>query len=250
MYRKERFDRITAIAEARGFVTVKTLTNELHYSTATVNRDLNILSQMGRIRRTAGGVEPIKTRGIPLPYRYEKMKPEKKRIARVAASYIKDGDTVFIDGSTTCQYMGEYLLEKKDITVVTNNIALAAFLSESGVSVTVIGGKVVEPPAMLSGDLAVENAMHLSVDKFFFSPGCMSSDGNVCALGTTYVLLDIVLAERAKETFLLVDHDKIDVPHKRVMFDCAAVKYVISDYEFNTATQERYKDTVFITVGE
>ena len=58
MYRKERLDRIIELIETRGFVTVKTLTSELHYSTATVNRDLNILSQMKRIRRTAGGAEP------------------------------------------------------------------------------------------------------------------------------------------------------------------------------------------------
>ena len=250
MYRKERLDRIIELIETRGFVTVKTLTSELHYSTATVNRDLNILSQMKRIRRTAGGAEPIKTRGIPLLYRYEKMKPEKKRIARVAAGYIRDGDTVFIDGSTTCQYMGEYLLEKKDVSVVTNNIALAAFLSESGICVTVIGGRVVEAPAMLGGDLAVENALHLMVDKFFFSPACMTKDGSVCAAGDIYVLLDIVLAERAKETFVLVDHDKIDRPYKRVIFDAAQVKYVISDYEFPTATREKYKDTAFITACE
>ncbi len=250
MYRKERLDRIVALLDEHGFVTVKALTKELHYSTATVNRDLNILVQMGRIRRTAGGAEPIKRRSIPLPYRYEKMKPEKKRLARVAAGYVCDGDTVFIDGSTTCEYMGEYLLDKKAIHVITNNIALAAFLSENGLSVTVIGGTVVEPPAMIGGELAVENAMRLWVDKFFFSPACMLSDGSVCAVGQTYILLDTVLAERAKESFVLADHDKIDCAYKQVIFDASHVNYVISDYEFSDGVKSRYKETVFVTVGE
>ena len=41
MYKKERIDSIMEILNENGYVTVKYLTEELHYSTATINRDLN-----------------------------------------------------------------------------------------------------------------------------------------------------------------------------------------------------------------
>ncbi|MBR5459745.1 MAG: DeoR family transcriptional regulator [Clostridia bacterium] len=37
MYQKERLDEILEILKASGYVTVKYLTERLHYSTATVN---------------------------------------------------------------------------------------------------------------------------------------------------------------------------------------------------------------------
>ena len=45
MYQKERLEQILSIVRQYGYVTVKFLVNELHYSNATVNRDLNVLAQ-------------------------------------------------------------------------------------------------------------------------------------------------------------------------------------------------------------
>ena len=44
MYQKERMDAILDILKVNGYVTVKFLIEKLHYSTATINRDLNMLS--------------------------------------------------------------------------------------------------------------------------------------------------------------------------------------------------------------
>ena len=115
MFQRERIDKILSILHRRGYITVKSLTEELHYSTATINRDLNILEQMGEIRRTYGGAELTVPKTVPVMFRYEQGKTGKKRIAKAAADLVEDGDTIFMDGSTTVQYMGEYILEKKNI---------------------------------------------------------------------------------------------------------------------------------------
>ena len=96
MYQKERLERILDFLNRNGFATVKELTELLHYSTATVNRDLNALEQMKKIKRSYGGAEPVKDKSVPLPFRYEKMKAAKKRIGKAAAALIEDGDTVFL----------------------------------------------------------------------------------------------------------------------------------------------------------
>ena len=72
MYQKERIDEILEILKANGYVTVKFLTEALHYSTATINRDLNIMEKQKLVHRSYGGVELVKNKSIPLPFRYHK----------------------------------------------------------------------------------------------------------------------------------------------------------------------------------
>jgi len=127
---RDRQKQIIEILEKQGYVTVKYLTDALHYSSATINRDLNALQSQQLVTRSYGGVELVRAPYVPVFFRTHKMHAEKKYIGRAAASYVKDGDTIFIDGSTTAQCMEQYLIHRKNLTVVTNNIVLAANLSE------------------------------------------------------------------------------------------------------------------------
>ena len=49
MYQKERIDNILGILKANGYVSVKYLTEQLHYSTATINRDLNVMQKQNLV---------------------------------------------------------------------------------------------------------------------------------------------------------------------------------------------------------
>ena len=129
---QKRIDVILGIIKEQGYVTVKYLCDTLNYSTATINRDLNDLQKQKLIVRHYGGAELVKRKGVPLAFRYHKMRPAKRMIAKEAAKLIKDGMTVFIDGTTTTHYIGDYIKNIKNLTVITNNLNLASHLSESG----------------------------------------------------------------------------------------------------------------------
>ena len=118
MYQKERLENILQLVKQYGYVTVKYLVSTLHYSNATINRDLNALVAQKKVRRSYGGVEYIEKKGVPLPFRYDFMRSEKLKIGKKAAEFIHDGETVFIDASTTTECMAEFLVEKKDLTVM------------------------------------------------------------------------------------------------------------------------------------
>lgn len=246
MSSKSRQDEILAILENKGYVTVKYLIDRLHYSSATVNRDLNALQSRQLVTRSYGGVELVRAPYVPVFFRAHKTHTEKKNIGRSAAAYVKDGDTVFIDGSTTAQYMGQYLVNRKNLTVVTNNIVLAADLSQYGMTVICLGGMIAEAPSMLYSSETVENAARYRVDKMFFSTSAVSKDGLV-ASGVYDLLLKTVFS-RANEIFYLVDHQKIDRPFNAVLCDLDTPDYVISDYVFSDDTKEKYPSTRFVTV--
>lgn len=245
---RDRQKQIIEILEKQGYVTVKYLTEALHYSSATVNRDLNALQSQQLVTRSYGGVELVRAPYVPVFFRTHKMHAEKKYIGRAAASFVKDGDTVFIDGSTTAQCMEQYLIHRKNLTVVTNNIVLAANLSEYEIKVICLGGTIVEAPSMVYGTETVENASRYKVDKMFFSTGAVSRDGLIAS--GLYDLMLRAVTKHAGEVFYLVDHKKIDLPFSSSLGDFGDVDCVISDYEFSEAVRAEYPKTRFETVGK
>ncbi len=247
MYQKERIAQILKILEANSYSTVKFITEQLHYSTATINRDLNLMEKQKLVIRSYGGVELVKKKGVPLPFRYHKMKTAKSKIAKAAAEFIKDGDTIFIDGTTTTEYMGKHLLEKKNLTVITNNCAVVSLLSEHGIRVICLGGEIVEPPYLLGGELSAETAMKYNADKMFFSSGTVSHDGIIDSC-QAYDLLHRVMASNSKEIFYLADHEKLDKPSSMNLFDFSKVNTVITDFNFSEQVRKKFKNTEFVVV--
>ena len=143
MSQKLRQEQILHILQERGYVTVRYLTNTLHYSSATVNRDLNAMQTLGLVKRTYGGVEAVDHHNFfPLPQRQLYMKKEKRRNAHAAAALIENGDTVYLDASTSVQYIAPFLAEKRDLTVITNNMRLAIELGEYDMDVICLGGHI------------------------------------------------------------------------------------------------------------
>lgn len=246
MLQKERMDAILAILQENGYVTVKFLVEKLHYSNATINRDLNYMQKQNLVKRSYGGVEIVKNKGVRLPFRYHKMKSVKTLLSRKAAELVEVGDVIFIDGTTTTEYMGHYLSEKKDITVITNNMALVMHLAEQGIKTVCLGGRVIEKPFMLGGDDAAEAAGKYHADKFFFSSGAISEEGIINA-ELSYRPMKRVMMENADKVIFLADHEKLKEV-KGKAFSFLDVDVVITDFEFPSHTKEKFPDVKFVEV--
>ncbi len=249
MYQKERLRVILSLLEQNGFVTVRFLTEQLHYSTATINRDLNALQNQGLIRRSFGGAELTQEKTVPLQFRYSKMRPAKSRIAKMAATHIHNGDTIFIDCSTTAQYLGKYITDRKNLTVITNNLTLASFLSEYNIASICLGGRIMEPPSMAYSEETVENARKYGADKLFFSACSITPDGRIGrSRPESHYLMIRAMMENADKKYLLLDVDKLVDRADTYLGTLAEVDTVISDFAFPEKTKEIYSRTEFLQV--
>lgn len=249
MYQKERLRVILSLLEQNGFVTVRFLTEQLHYSTATINRDLNALQNQGLIRRSFGGAELTQEKTVPLQFRYSKMRPAKSRIAKMAATHIHNGDTIFIDCSTTAQYLGKYITDRKNLTVITNNLTLASFLSEYNIASICLGGRIMEPPSMVYSEETVENARKYGADKLFFSACSITPDGRIGrSRPESHYLMIRAMMENADKKYLLLDVDKLVDRADTYLGTLAEVDTVISDFAFPEKTKEIYSRTEFLQV--
>ena len=244
MTHKLRRDRILEILEKTGYVTVQALISELGYSSATVNRDLNAMQSLGLVKRSHGGVEAVKLGHLPpLPQREFYRKKEKRRIAEAATARICNGDTVFLDGSTTVQYMLPFLYEKKDLTVITNSLRLAIELGESPFEVLCLGGRLSERPHVLCSDETVELAMRHFPDKMFFSVGGVTPSGEI---KLACPLLYRVMLKNSRERYFLTDRTKLTDRIDEALCNFSSLTAVISDFEFSTETKEKYRGVSFV----
>ena len=150
MYIEERRKKKLDILNNTGRVDVSQLAEEFGISKETIRRDLRALEETRQLLRTHGGalVQPSSSdyseySELPANIRSTLNMDSKKVICRLAASKIQDGDTIFVDNSTTCIYLCQYLPRDKQITILTNSIPFlneCAKISNPKLTVICLGG--------------------------------------------------------------------------------------------------------------
>lgn len=149
MLEKHRQQLIIDILEKRKFASVRSLTEELNASEATIRRDITKMSKRGHITKIRGGAEALSNQQKVSPilstsFTADKTKKAqtKKLIAQRAVSLCSDGDSIIINGGSSTFMMGEYLNELK-LNILTNSFVLAKHISEnSDNQVSLPGGEI------------------------------------------------------------------------------------------------------------
>lgn len=247
MYQQERMDEIMKILRENHYVTVDYLVKEIKYSPASIRRDLTLLQKQGLVTRSYGGVTYKDANISPFKFRQHSMKSAKNAIAKKAASLVKNGDIVFLDGSSTTQYMGHFLTDKKGITVVTCNMLLADFLSEHGINTYCTGGRVVEYPGILGGEFMLESLAKFNIDIAFFSSTAFNLKGQILSLGEGGVRNHLAFRNHSKKLVYLCGSDKFDTEGKFVSFTLDDVDYFISDKHLPEKLKQNFKTTFLCT---
>ena len=250
MYQQERLKEILKILKSVHYSTVDYLVDQIHYSPASIRRDLTLLEKQGLVKKSYGGVEILEESETPFVFRQHSMKSEKNKIASAASKLIKDGDVIFLDASTTTQYMGHFILSKKDICVITNNMMLASYLKEHGTEVFCTGGELVELPGTLTGSVAVNAVSSFHADIMFFSSDTIDNNGVINVRPEGHYLLNKAMLENSDKHVYLCGSNKIGKNSRYVQCDLTDIDYFISDGQLDEETQKKFPHTEFICVQE
>ncbi len=206
MFKSERQSQIFELLNNKGFVTVKYLSEVLFTSESSIRRDLAVLEQKGYIRRSYGGAEVISSGTGILPFntRSYDFVAEKQKIATKAAELIKKGDIVFLDQSSTAFFLARAIMDKKGITVVTNNIEILNILSHSDITLIASGGTVSKANNnCLIGHNAAKTFEGIYADFVFFSAKSLSDDGVITDCSEEEIFVrNAMFKNSAKKVFL------------------------------------------------
>ena len=243
MLKAERIDRIFEIIKQNKYITVDALVDRVHYSPATVRRDLTNLAKMGLIVKSYGGVS-LNDQAKPSIIREHENTADKINLCSLAQSLINDGDTVFVDGTTTTFFLHELLSKKKNITVVTTNLKLAIILGENNVKCFVTGGQV-HDATFLEGLYCADLLSKINFDVAFFSCGKISPSGEVAIYDGFCGFVQTVLS-RCKKNVLLCDAHKFSNKIPFVFSDLNSFNVIITNGKFDDNIQENFKSVQFI----
>lgn len=180
-----RRDEIVTLITQHGSLPLAEISERFDVSEATARRDVNRLAAEGRISRVYGGAVATGTVEEPFAFSDETDRPQKHRIARVAAQLVRDGDTVVLDiGSTVLELARQ--LAGRPVTVITSNLAAYEVLRDaSPTELILLGGAVRRNYLSTVGHLAEQAMAQLHADIAFIGTSGVTKTGSV--LDTTPV---------------------------------------------------------------
>ena len=227
MYDIERQKTILAILSKNQSVSVTRLAQTLFVSPPTVRRDLDVLEEAGLIARTHGGAVLRNTpeREIPLLFREDQNNAAKCRIAERAAAYVKAGDVIFLDASSTVSYLVPHLEKIADITVITNSPKTSMRLAECGIKNYSTGGAMLLRSVAFVGPEAERFVAGINADVFFFSSRGYSEDGYITDSSPEEASLRRAMLARSQSAVYLADSTK---RNKKYMYNICCLHDVVA----------------------
>lgn len=240
MYTIERKEEIINFLERDGKVDVAMLSQHFGASKETIRRDLRDLEQDGLLRRTHGGAvlaEPNKeTNEYPLLVRGMQRNEEKNLICRRAAQFIQDGDTIFIDNSSTTINLIKYINKDIRVTVLTNSIQVlleSAKVANNNILVISLGGIFRPNNFSTYGSISVESGKSFYPSKAFLSCNGISQTKMLTDTSVYEVETKRSMIEQSSQTFILADYTKFSTTGTVFLTDLSAVDTIITDAKAN-----------------
>ncbi len=181
-----RRDEISKRLIEEGEVKADELVKLFNVSDETIRKDLNYLDKMGVLRKVRGGAKTSSDYfQPPLRLRSQKNTEAKKLIARKAIDFIDEGQLVYLDPGSTSVQIAKFLRIKKNITVITNSLAVASIIADSDNEVIMIGGNIQKQNMASIGYYAGDIIDSVRIDIAF-----MGTDGFLGFEGPTTFSLD------------------------------------------------------------
>jgi DeoR family transcriptional regulator of aga operon len=209
----KRREKILTMLREQGSVQVNALSQSFRVSTQTIRQDLGFLSRIGMAARAYGGAvlreRPTSAPEAALETKRQRFAGEKSAIGKMAAALVVAGETIVLDSGTTTLQIAAHLPADVELTVLTNDLAIANEVSaREQVNLLMLGGTLRRKNMSLYGTQA-EHAMHeMSVDKLF-----LGVDGFDLAKGVTThfepeAVLNRLMCDAAAEIIVVMDSSK------------------------------------------
>lgn len=231
MIKNERQERILEILETREYITAKELSEQLFISMPTIRRDLSELAAKNYIIRSRGGARKIgdDTFEIPLKFRNAFKTAEKRILCKKAAEFIKDGDFIFLDASTSVFHITEFLAGFQNITVVTNSLPVAASLSERGINTFCTGGRILKNSLGFADRFSENLIENFNFDIMFFSARGANIRGEIVDTSEAEAGLRQAVFRRVSKKIFVCSSEKFGISAPYFVANLDDIDYIITD---------------------
>lgn len=216
-----------------GHKTVKDLARQLYISEPTVRRDIAFLQQKG-ILTCKRGLVSLTTyapdQRISLSIRNNEQNSEKILIAHKAVSYIKNGDAIMLDASTTAMHIVPLLTDFEKIVVITSGLKTALESIAYGIKTICIGGETTPESFSFIGPDAENTLKKYNADIAFFSCRGISMEKGI-ATDNSIMENNIrrIMMTNSRKKYIICDHSKFDRTYLYTLCTTDDVDGIITD---------------------
>lgn len=224
----KRHSKILDLLAENDTYTVNKFSEILEVSSVTVRQDLNFLESEGFLKRVHGGAvlkdaDDIANR---LGLHYER----KIKIARKAASFVNEGETILIESGSINALFAREIAKKKQVTIITTNAYIARqFRKNSEANIILLGGIYQHLSESMVGKIT-----KTGIDQVNFSKAFLGIDGFTTESGFT--LRDLLRSEissyiikKAKKVFIVTDSSKFGKTELTNICDLKDIHHLITD---------------------
>lgn len=216
MFIEERLNHILALLDQNGKVFVKDLSKSFNVSESMIRKDLQLLEKKGLLQRTYGGAISVNHKLVNIEsfqHRIAEYNDIKEQIAQKATSLIQEGDTIFLDTSTTSYMIAKYVIANNiSITLITNMTQIASLIpTTSNVNFIFIGGDYNAIVGGCIGSYAIEQIKSYRCNKAFIGCGGIDlSDGMLSTPMSEDASTKKSIMSIAKELYLVTSNQKFE----------------------------------------
>lgn len=231
MLKMERINILLDYLYKHSYAPVKKIAKEIYMSETTVRRDLAYLETQNMVKRNYGGaiLNAHYNKTLPFDIRLKENELNKQQIAEKAVSLIKQGDTIFLDESSTTCSLINYLRPEMELTIVTNSIRAINQLSEKNIRTYCTGGLLHPITMSFHGTYAEKTLENINGNLFFFSTSGMSSEGFISDRVEDNAKIKLLMLRRAAKSAYLCDCTKFDSNFLASVCHISDVTYFITD---------------------
>ncbi len=179
-------------------------------SSSTVRRDILFLQSQGQAILLRGGTVKLRSADsddMPVDEKARLHKNNKERIAKCAAGYVREGETIYIDSGTTTAMMLRYLRDTK-ITIITSSTFIIRDSDRFLGNLIVLGGEVNKSIASINGPTTDRQMSEMYFDRAFIGASAFSQAGGISTHDIREASKKRIAQEHSRTTYVLADSSK------------------------------------------
>ena len=230
----QRQQRILEDIEKNGVGSITELSQKYAVSEMTIRRDLLVLEEGGRIKRTHGGALLLNSTSAEPRYAAKQKlhASSKESLARYAAeTLVEDRDIIILEGGTTVTAMAKYLSHVRDLTVVTHGLYTTNELLHLLPQVTVIctGGILREVSATFAGPVAEQFFHEFHANKLFLSATGLTLEAGFTDPSMLETQIKKAMIASADQVIMLLDSNKFGVKSLTTVLQAGQINILVTD---------------------
>lgn len=233
----KRQNRILSLLGKNDEVTVNDLAAELDVSSVTIRQDLNFLESEGLLKRVHGGavLKDADDLSNRLGINYQK----KLKIARKAATYVNEGETILIESGSINALLARELSRKKNVKIITTNVFIARqFRNNKEVNIILLGGLYQHQSETLVGKITKACIDQININKAFIGIDGYSTKAGFTLRDLYRAEISTYIVEKSREVFIVTDSSKFGKTELTNVCYPKDIQYIATDKDLD----QKFKD--------